>query len=97
MRKKKPDLPTVVPASVARARFAELIQETIRKKVRYLITTREEPAAVLMSVTDLDDLLEEVDPEFQESLKAAYKEYKAGKATSLRGYLKSRENIRHAG
>jgi len=42
---------------------------------------------VILGITDLDDMLEELDPEFQKSLKVAAKEYRAGKAISLREYV----------
>jgi hypothetical protein len=44
-----------------------------------------------------DDILEELDPEFQESLRVAAKEYRTGDAMSLRDYLKSRLAVRRAG
>ena len=44
--------------------------------------------AVLLSAPDFDDLREELDREFQESLKLAAKEYRTGKAISLQDYLK---------
>ena len=53
-------------------------------------TTSGKPAAVLLSPSDFDDILEELDPEFQKSLKVAAKEHRAGKSISLRDYLKER-------
>ena len=47
-------------------------------------------AAVLLGAADFDDMLEELDPEFQKSLKIAAGEHRAGKAVSLRDYLKVR-------
>jgi PHD/YefM family antitoxin component YafN of YafNO toxin-antitoxin module len=69
----------------------------VERKARFLITKKGKPAAVLLSASDFDDILEEVDPEFQRSLTAAAKEYRAGKAVSLRDYLKSRLSARRAG
>ncbi|HEV8662622.1 MAG TPA: hypothetical protein VGT06_05675 [Candidatus Methylomirabilis sp.] len=41
-------------------------------------------------------MLEELDPEFQKTLKIAATEYRAGKAVSLRDYLKGRLGARRA-
>jgi hypothetical protein len=50
-----------------------------------------------MGATDLDDILEELDPEFQKSLKVAAKEIRAGKGLTLQQYLKERLAARRAG
>jgi hypothetical protein len=68
-----------------------------RQRARFLITKSGKPTAVLLGVTDFDDILEELDPEFQQSLTAAAKEYRTGKAVSLGDYLKSRLSARRAG
>jgi prevent-host-death family protein len=72
-------------------------RQVAERKARFLITKSGKPTAVLLSATDFDDILEELDPEFQQSLTAAAKEYRAGKAVSLRDYLKSRLSARRAG
>jgi prevent-host-death family protein len=68
-----------------------------QKKARFVITKSGKPAAVILGVTDLDDMLEELDPEFQKSLEVAAKEYRAGKTISLPEYLKERLAARRAG
>lgn len=81
---------TTVPAYIARTQLGSLLKQVAGKKARFIITKNGKPTAVLLGATDLDDMLEELDPEFQESLKVAAKEYRAGKAISLREYLKER-------
>lgn len=88
---------TVIPASLARTQLISLLKQVAQRKARFIITKSGKPTAVLLSATDFDDILEEIDPEFQTSLKIAAKEYRAGKAVSLRDYLKSRLSARRAG
>jgi hypothetical protein len=45
---------------------------------------------VIPGAQDFDDILEELDPAFQKSLKAALQEYKTGKSIGLKDYLKER-------
>jgi prevent-host-death family protein len=88
---------TAVPAYIARTQLGSLLKQVDERKARFLITKSGKATAVLLSATDFDDILEELDPEFQESLKAAAKEYRTGKAMSLRDYLKGRLSARRAG
>lgn len=88
---------TVIPAYLARTQLGSLLKQVAQRKARFIITKSGKPTAVLISATDFDDILEEIDPEFQTSLKIAAKEYRAGKAVSLRDYLKSRLSARRAG
>ncbi len=90
-------MPTTIPAYIARTQLGSLLQQVTQKKARFVITKSGKPSAVLLSVTDLDDMLEELDPEFQKSLKVGAKEYRTGKAISLREYLKERLAARRAG
>ncbi len=86
-----------VPAYIARTQLGSLLKQVDERKARFLITKSGKPTAVLLSATDFDDILEELDPEFQESLQVAAKEYRTGNAMSLRDYLKSRLSTRRAG
>ena len=52
---------------------------------------------MLLSISDFDDMLEQVDPEFRKSLTVAAREYRSGKAVTLREYLKQRLTGRRAG
>lgn len=88
---------TAVPAYIARTQLGSLLKQVDERKARFLITKSGKPTAVLLSATDFDDILEELDPAFQESLKVAAREYRTGKAMSLRDYLKSRLAARRAG
>jgi prevent-host-death family protein len=81
---------TTVPASIARTQLGSLLKQVSQKKARFVITKNGKPAAVLIGAEDFDDMLEELDPEFQKSLKVAHQEYRAGKAVSLGDYLKRR-------
>jgi prevent-host-death family protein len=88
---------TAIPAYIARTQLGSLLKQVVQRKARFLITKSGKPTAVLLSASDFDDILEELDPEFQQSLTAAAKEYRAGRAVSLRDYLKSRLSARRAG
>ncbi len=88
---------TAVPAYIARTQLGSLLKQVDQRKARFLITKSGKPTAVLLSATEFDDMLEELNPEFQQSLTTAAKEYRAGKAVSLRDYLKSRLSARRAG
>ena len=88
---------TAIPAYIARAQLGSLLKQVTERKARFLITKSGKPTAVLLSATDFDDMLEELDPEFQRSLTAAASEYRTGKAVSLQEYLKSRLSARRAG
>ena len=81
---------TTVPAHIARTQLGSLLKQVRQKKARYVITKSGKPAAVLIGAEDFDDILEELDPEFQKSLKVAAKEHRAGKSITLGDYLKER-------
>jgi prevent-host-death family protein len=88
---------TTVPAYIARTQLGSLLKQVANRKARFVVTRSGKPTAVLLGIRDFDDMLEELDPEFQKSLKVAAKEYRAGKAVSLREYLKGRLGARRAG
>ncbi len=88
---------TTVPAYVARTQLGSLLKQVSQRKERFVITKSGKPTAVLLSASDFDDMLEELDPEFQKSLKVAGKEYRAGRAISLQDYLKRRLAAHRAG
>lgn len=81
---------TTIPAAIARTQLGSLLKQVSQKKARFVITKSGKPTAVLLSATDFDDILEELDPEFQKSLKVAATEYRAGKTVTLKDYLKTR-------
>ena len=81
---------TTVPAYIARTQLGSLLRQVRQKKARYVITKSGKPAAVLIGAEDFDDILEELDPEFQKSLKVAAREHRAGKSITLGDYLKER-------
>ncbi len=88
---------TTVPAYIARTQLGSLLKQVAKRRARFVITKSGKPTAVLLGIADFDDMLEELDPEFQESLKVAAKDYRAGKAVSLREYLRGRLAARRAG
>ncbi len=90
MPKPTTTMPTTVPAYIARTQLGSLLKQISEKKARFVITKSGKPSAVLMGITDLDDILEELDPEFQKSLKVVAKEYQAGKTITLQEYMKKR-------
>ena len=79
-----------IPAYIARTQLGSILKQVTQKKSRFIITKSGKPTAVLLGAQDFDDMLEELDPEFQKSLKIAAKEYRAGKSITLKEYLKER-------
>ncbi len=93
----KRTMTTTIPAYLARTQLGSLLKQVAQKRARFVITKSGKPTAVLMGTTDFDDILEELDPEFQRSLKVAAKEIRAGKGITLQQYLKERLAARRAG
>ena len=87
---------TTIPAYIARTQLGSILKQVTQQKSRFVITKSGKPTAVLLGTQVFDDMVEELDPEFQKSLKAAAGEYKAGKSITLKEYLKQRL-IRRAG
>lgn len=79
-----------IPAAIARTQLGSLLKQIAHKRARFVITKGGKPTAVLLGIGDFDDIVEELDPAFQRSLKAAAGEHKAGKAVTLSDYLKRR-------
>lgn len=79
-----------IPAAIARTQLGSLLKQITHEKARFVITKGGKPTAVLLGIDDFDDIVEELDPAFQKSLKVAAREYEAGKAITLRDYLKGR-------
>ncbi|MDH4208570.1 MAG: type II toxin-antitoxin system Phd/YefM family antitoxin [Anaerolineae bacterium] len=88
---------TAIPASVARMQLGALLKQAAEKRVRFVITKAGKPTAVLLSIADFDDMLEELEPEFQKSLKSAAGEYRRGKAVDLAAYMRNRPRRRRSG
>ena len=88
---------TTIPASIARTQLGSLLKAAAKDKARFVITRGGKPAAVLLSISDFDDMLEELDPEFQRSLQTAAKEIRAGTGITLQQYRKERWAKRRAG
>lgn len=93
----RPLMTTTVPAYIARTQLGSLLRQVAERKTRFVITKSGKPTAVLLGAADFDDIVEELDPEFQKSLKVAAREYRAGKAVTLREYVKERLARRRAG
>ena len=93
----KRSIPTAIPAYIARTQLGSLLRQVTQKRTRFLITRKGKPTAVLLSATDFDDILEELDPELQKSLKITAKELRAGKGITLQQYLKERLSGRRVG
>jgi prevent-host-death family protein len=93
----KRSIPTAIPAYIARTQLGSLLRQVTQKRTRFLITRKGKPTAVLLSAADFDDILEELDPEFQKSLKITAKELRAGKGITLEQYLKERLAGRRVG
>jgi prevent-host-death family protein len=87
---------TTIPAYIARTQLGSLLKQVAQRRARFIITKSGKPTAVLLGAADFDDILEELDPEFQKSLKVAAKEHRAGKSVSLQDYLKEKLAVRRA-
>jgi len=85
---------TTIPARIAGAQLISLLEQVSREKQRFVITKSGKPVAVLLSISEFDDILEELDPEFRKSLRIAAEEYQKGKVVPLRDYLKARHRTR---
>lgn len=81
-------MPVTVPAYIARTQLGSLLRQAATKKARFIITKSGRPTAVLLSISDFDDMIEELDAEFQKSLASAAEEYRSGQAINLRDYVK---------
>jgi prevent-host-death family protein len=81
---------TTIPAYIARTQLGSILKQVAQRRARFIITKSGKPAAVVIGASDFDDMLEELDPEFQKSLKVAAKEYRSGKSITLKDYLKER-------
>ncbi len=81
---------TTIPAYIARTQLGSILKQVSQKKARFVITKSGKPTAVLLGAQDFDDMLEELDPEFQKTLQVAAKEHKAGKSITLKEYLRER-------
>lgn len=85
---------TTISGHIPRTQLRSLLKQKIEQKARFVLTKSGKPTAVLLSISDFDDILEELDPEFQRSLRAAAKEIHAGKGITLQQYLKERPSRR---
>ncbi len=94
---KRRTMPITIPAYIARTQLGSLLKQITEKKARVVITKNGKPTAVLLGISDLDDILEELDPEFAASFKVAAKEHRAGKSVTLEADLKERLTARPAG
>ena len=90
MRRPVSPMTTIIPAYIARTQLGSLLKQVRQKKARFVITKSGKPTAVLIGAEDFDDMLEELDPEFQRSLRVAAKEYRQGRSVTLKDYLKGR-------
>ena len=88
---------TTIPAYIARTQLGSLLKAAAADKARFVITKGGKPTAVLLSISDFDDMLEQLDPEFRRSLKIAAKEIRAGKGITLQQYRKERLAKRKTG
>ena len=90
MPKRAPTMTTTIPAYIARTQLGSILKQVAQRKARFVITKSGKPTAVILGASDYDDILEELDPAFQKSLKAAHQEYKTGKSVTLKDYVKER-------
>ena len=97
MPKRTSPMTATIPAYIARTQLGSLLKQVSQRKARFVITKSGKPTAVLLGAADFDDIVEELDPQFQKSLKVAAKEYRARKSVTLQEYLQERLGRRRAG
>ena len=81
--KPKRNVPTVIPAALARTQLGALLRRLKKSRRGFLITKSGKPAGVLLSPEDYEDIMEEMDPAFRKSLEVATKEYREGRTVTL--------------
>jgi antitoxin YefM len=78
---------TVLPVTLARKTFLDLVEKVDRTLIRYVITKKGEPKALLMSYEEFEGWLETLDilsdPDWVKALSQAKKEAKKGKFLSF--------------
>jgi len=79
-----------IPAYIARTQLGSILAQVSKNKARFIITKSGKPTAVILDASIFDDMVEELDQEFQKSLKDAAREIRAGKKVTLQEYLKER-------
>ena len=88
---------TTIPAYIARTQLGSILKQVDQHKARFIITKSGKPTAVILGASEFDDILEELDPEFQKSLRVGAREIKAGRGISFQHYLQERLAARRAG
>jgi antitoxin YefM len=83
-------MPKEITAIKLRHNLGEILDTVANKRERFLIKRAGIPAAILLSVSDYEDLedlidtyYEQQDPAFQRSLKQAKQDIRAGKVATL--------------
>ena len=78
---------TVLPVTLARKTFLDLVEKVDRTLTRYVITKKGEPKALLMSYEEFEGWLETLDilsdPDWVKALSQAKREAKKGKFLSF--------------
>lgn len=90
MKKPKRTMTKEITAITLRHHLGEILDQVANKRLRFLIKRSGIPAAVILSVSDYEDLedlidtyYEQQDRGFQQSLKQAREEISSGKVTTL--------------
>ena len=101
MRKPKRTMPKEITAIKLRHNLGEILDQVANKRERFLIKRSGIPAAIILSVSDYEDLedlidtwYEQQDQAFQQSLVKARQEIEQGKVATLDGLrqdLKAKE------
>ncbi len=104
MKKPKFTMPKEITAINLRHKLGEILDQVANKHERFLVKRAGIPAAILLSVTDYQDLedlvdtwYEQQDPKFQESLAKARQEIEAGKVATLEDLRRDLQAKEHRG
>lgn len=90
MRKPKDTMPKEITALKLRHNLGEILDQVANKRTRFLVKRAGIPAAVVMSISDYEDLQdlfdtwqEQQDKAFQQSLAQAREEIESGRVATL--------------
>ena len=90
MRKPKYSMPKEITALKLRHNLGEILDEVANNRERFLVKRSGIPAAIILSLSDYDDLqdlfdtaLEQKDPKYQQSLHDARQEIEVGETATL--------------
>ena len=88
----------LIPATQAKTRFGEVIDEVATKGTRFIVEKRGVPQAVIIGLSDYEDILETEaelnDPQYLASVAESRRQYELGEVGSIADIYASLERAR---